>query len=437
MKTISKKDFFFISLTLFSIFFGSGNLIFPPMLGYNAGTNVWITFIGFIITAVVLPILGVIVVAKANGIINLGNRVHPLFSKLFSIAMFLAIGPMLAIPRNASLAYDITFKNSFLPLPVYTVIFFAIAFWLSYSPTKLVSRIGKFLSPVLISLIFISFVTSLFANLPSYQPASSVYAQQPITQGILDGYNTLDVLASLNYGIVVLVWFKNRNLNEKTLVKTTAKAGVVAGSLLTVIYMILAHLGASVSQIFPNAETGADILKFTTSHLFGSFGVAIIGTIFTIACMCVCVGLLTSCSEFFKDLTPKVSYNTWLIILTLISFSLANFGLKQILVYSVPVLLFIYPAGIVLVLLGLLEKWIHHDKVIYQSTMFVTVLISLLSTIQLFPFFSTIFTKEHPLIQFMETVPLYKESMAWIIPFLVVLCVTYFVRWKKLKNVTQ
>lgn len=429
MNQIKKSDFIFISLTLFSIFFGAGNLMFPPMLGYLSGSNLPLVLSGFMISAVIFPILAVIAVIKAGGIIKLGNNVHPIFSKVFAVCVYLAIGPLLAIPRNATLAFTLLFNQSKFLLP-YTIIFFLIAFWLSSSPNKLVHRIGKIMSPILITLILILFVTSLF-KLPfniSNSSISEKYLNNPFTAGILDGYETLDILASLNYGIVVLVWFKKRNLDESKLIQTTIKSGIVSGSVLAIIYVITALLGLNISNLLNSAENGATILKFLSYYLLGDVGLIIIAVIFTIACLCVCIGLLTSISEFFSELQPKINYRNWLLILTLISLVLANYGLNNILNYSIPALLLIYPIGIALVILSLLNC----NSLIYKFCIPITFLISLLTTLNKFPYLNVWIDDSHIITKINNYLPLYQNGLAWLIPFLITLIVsTIYLKIKK------
>lgn len=419
MNQLKKSDFIFISLTLFSIFFGAGNLMFPPMLGYQSGSNLAIVLAGFMITAVILPILAVVAIIKADGIIKLGNKVHPVFSKIFAITVYLAIGPLLAIPRNATLAFTLIFNQTEFLLP-YTIVFFAIAFWFSFSPNKLVNRIGKIMSPILISLIVLLFIIGMFKLPFNFGMPSIKYTMNPFTSGILDGYETLDVLASLNYGIVVLVWFRKRNLDESKLISTTIKSGCVAGFVLAIIYIITALLGSNIAPFLNQAENGAVILKFLSSYLLGDLGLVIIAIIFTIACLCVCIGLLTSISEFFTELQPKVKYHYWLIILTLISLFLSNYGLNNILKYSIPALLLIYPIGIVLVILSLFNS----KKIVYQTSVFITFIISLSTTINKFPYFDKWITQDHFITKFNQILPLNSNGLAWLFPFIVIFTLT-------------
>ena len=186
MKNLSKKDLLLVSLMLFSLFFGAGNLIFPPFLGQSAGNKTWVAMAGFLITAVGFPILGVVAVAKSNGLYNLAKKVNPIFALIFTTLIYLSIGPGLGIPRAGSLPFEMAVApylpqgmSRTLALFLFTLVFFAVAYWLSLSPSKLVDRMGKVLTPTLLFLIAIIFISSLFNPLGSYGNTATEYVANP------------------------------------------------------------------------------------------------------------------------------------------------------------------------------------------------------------------------------------------------------------------
>ena len=318
MNNLSKKDLVFISLMLFSLFFGAGNLIFPPFLGQSAGNATWMSMVGFFITAVGFPILGVVAVAKSGGLHTLAKRVNPLFASIFTVLIYLSIGPCLGIPRAGSLPFEMAIApylpqsvSKPLALFIFTLVFFSIAYWISLSPAKLVDRMGKILTPTLLILISLIFIATIFRPLGSYGIATEEYITSPFVKGFLEGYLTMDTIAALNFGIVIALAIKSKGIKEeKVIISASIKAGIIAGILLIVIYSILAHLGASSGGRFGATENGAQTLTNIMTYIFGKPGAVLLAVIFTLACLTTCVGLITSCSQYFSTLTSKLSYKT-------------------------------------------------------------------------------------------------------------------------------
>ena len=386
---MKKKELLMIGLMVFSVFFGAGNLIFPPIIGKQAGTNVVTTMLFFSITAIIFPILGVVAVAKSNGLRNLANRVDPIFSIIFTIATYLAIGPALAMPRAGTLPFEIAI-SPYIPanvpkgliLFIYTTVFFGVVYWLSLSPNKLLERISKSTSPIFLVLILMLFVGTFLKPMGGYMPPEPLYAKNMGLQGFLDGYLTLDALAGLNYGLVVVYVIKQKNvLEESKIAKIVISTGIFAGILLFVVYMMLAHVGASSISKFPNTSNGAEILADVMKYLYGNFGAVLLACMFTVACLNIGVGLTTSLSQYFHSMVRRVPYKVWATIWVLWSYMLANLGLNKIMEYSVPVLLAIYPASLVLIVLALLDKYIKGSSTVYRFAIYPTVVISIIHTL--------------------------------------------------------
>jgi len=431
----SGKQIIFISFMLFSMFFGAGNLIFPPFLGQAAGTHLWTALAGFIVSAVGLPILGVIAVAKAGSFNVLNQRVHPFFAFIFPFFIYIAIGPGLAIPRAGSLAFEMgvapflpkDLVGSPLSLLIYSIVFFGLVTWLCMYPSKLIDLFGKLLTPILLALIAIIFVKGLMDPIGLFQAPKDNYVTNPIFQGVLDGYLTMDALAALAFGIVISNTLKSQGvLEQKRRSLYMMYAGLGAGLLLTVIYLILSYLGAA-SASLGKAENGAQILSNVMTHLFGQSGTLILGLVFTLACFCVSIGLVTSCSQFFASALPKIEYKTWVIILAVLSTAIANLGLTQILQISVPILGMIYPIAIVVIFLGLIDDFIKRYPQIYISVVSFTALFSILETINK----SFLVNKWGGVL---EILPFYSEGIGWIIPALVGLVVGFLVGMLRRKS---
>lgn len=421
MKDLQKKDLLLIGLMLFSLFFGAGNLIFPPFLGQSAGVATWKAMATFFITAVGFPILGVVAVAKSGGLSNLAKRINPVFASVFTVLIYLSIGPCLGIPRAGSLPFEMTVApylagsiSKTLALFLFTLVFFMVAYWLSLSPAKLVDRMGKVLTPTLLSLILFMFVGSFFKPLGGYGEATGAYVDSPIVKGFLEGYLTMDTIAALNFGIVIALAIKSRGVkDEKQVVSYSIKAGAIAGTLLIVIYSMLAHLGATSGGRFGATKNGAQTLTNVTTYIFGSSGAVLLGVIFTLACLTTCVGLITSCSQYFSTLTNKISYKNWVRILALSSMGLANMGLTKILAISVPVLVAIYPIAIMLIVLAILDNLFKGDSIIYGLTILFTGVVSVVDAL------GQTGIKLGMINDLFSRLPLYSEGLGWVIPAVV------------------
>lgn len=420
MKKLTKLELLTIGLLTFSLFFGAGNLMFPSMLGKEAGTNLVTTMLYFSITAVVFPILGVIVVTRFDGLKNLASRVDRVFALVFTISAYLAIGPALAAPRAGVLPFEIIFapmlpENKIrMGLLIYTTVFFAVVYWFSLSPNKLLDRLGKILCPAFLLLVILMFLGTFIKPLGSYAMPVEKYKPLYGVQGFLDGYLTLDILAGLNYGLVVAYVIKEMGIkNEKKVDKIVKKTGFVSGLILFLVYGMLAHIGGITGKVYPESTTGIEILTFVSKHVFGQFGFIILSTMFTIACLNIGIALTTSISQYFYQLINKIPYKIWVTFWTILTFIIANLGLKKIMSYSVPVLLAIYPPAIVLVFLALIDKKIKGSKIIYLLSIYPTLVVSIVNTLDKIEIKIPIIT------EIIEKLPLYKLDLGWVCVFVV------------------
>lgn len=383
---LEKKKMMFVSFMLFSMFFGAGNLIFPPLLGQSAGNTAFSATIGFLITAVVLPILGVMVVAKFDGLNALASKVDPRFAFLFTILIYLSIGPGLAIPRAASVPYEMSIApylpenaSHLLWMLVYSFLFFAFSLWLSLTPNKLVERMGKILTPVLLILLVGLFVGFLLKGDRGVADAQAAYQAGPFAKGFIDGYQTMDAIAALNFGLVIATTFRQMQVKEKgKIVQYTARCGIWAGAMLAVIYIMLSYMGMQSSGIYAVEGNGAVVLRRIVDQLFGKVGAILLAAIFALACLTTCVGLITSIAQYFASLTKRVSYQQWAVIVTVFSFIICNQGLNTILSISVPILNAIYPVAIILIILGLFDQFFIENPFVYPITVGAVTIVSVI-----------------------------------------------------------
>ena len=370
---LNKRNMVLISFMLFSLFFGAGNLIFPPFLGQNAGSNTLPAMLGFLATAVILPVLGVVVVARFDGLDRLGQQVGKRFSLVFTVLIYLSIGPGLGIPRAASVPFEMAVApylpeaaNPALWMAVYSLVFFLVALWLCMTPGKLVSRIGNFLTPSLLILLVFLFLSFLVRGQVSVAAPQADYERAAFLKGFSEGYQTMDTIAALNFGLVIATTLGTFGLTDKRdKMRHTVLAGVAAGTILALVYAMLSYMGMCSSGVYPIQENGAWTLRCIVYQLFGAPGAVLLAAIFTLACLTTCVGLINSISQFFSVLFKKVSYRTWVGIITGFSFLVCNLGLTAILRISIPILNAIYPMAIVLILLGLSHSLWKNNRFVY------------------------------------------------------------------------
>lgn len=385
MTRLSFRQRLLMGVTLFSMFFGAGNLIFPPFTGYRAGSDAVPAFLGLISTAVLFPVLGIIATARAGGMDGLCRKVHPQFSKWFTLVIYLCIGPLLAIPRTASMAFSMM---SFATAPaqpislgpisaqqilavVFSVVFFAASRFFAQRPSHLKDILGKILTPILLLLVLVLFSAGMVLLPAETGAPQPPYAGAPFAAGFVEGYNTMDALAAMVFGILISVNIQDFGLQEeKQLRRETGISGWLAGGVLILVYGMLAVLGARASAVLPEASDGSVVLSGLCSLFFGNVGAVLLAAIFLVACFNVCTGLLSSCASYFSKEFPRLSFMAWLNVFTVSGCVISVFGLGFILQISVPILTLIYPVALTIIVLNLfpfafLEKpWVHRIAVI-------------------------------------------------------------------------
>lgn len=245
-------------------------------------------------------------------------------------------------------------QNQWYILLLYTFAYFAITYYLSLNPSKLVDRIGKYLTPLLLIMISIIIVKAISSPVGSISTPSDSYQEAPFFKGFIEGFLTMDALAALVFGIIVINAIKEKGVtNKKSIAKSTIVAGLIAALGLSIIYISLAYIGAT-SQTFGTFENGSVLLTNLVQHLFGQYGLSLLGITMLFACLTTSVGLVSACGRFFTTLFPKISYNKIILIICLFSFGVSNLGLSMLIKLSLPILIVIYPVAIVLIILAFL-----------------------------------------------------------------------------------
>ncbi len=410
---------------LFGLFFGAGNLIFPLILGARAGSRLPVALLGLLITAVGIPLLGVmsIGISRSEGLLDLSGRVSPRFRVLFTCALYLTIGPLFAIPRCAATSFTIGLlpfaeDRVWLWQLAFSLLFFAGALYFSLNPSKILDSVGKFLNPAFLSLLGVMLISALVNPIQpvfSVQPVGD-YVNSSFSASFLQGYDTLDALASLAFGIIVIRSVRQLGVTEPERVAiSTVKAGAVSMSLMALIYAATALVGAQSYGLYAErlsdpAFTGGDAFALIAHHYFGKAGALLLAATVTLCCMKTAVGLVTSCSETFEELFPgKLRYPQWAVVFSAASFLISNIGLSQIITFSAPVLYFLYPLAIVLILLGLFGRFFGHARGIYQWTMGFTLAAAVLELGRVV---------EIPAVMDLagRFLPFYSYGLGWVVP---------------------
>lgn len=371
-----------VAFTLFGMFFGAGNLIFPVHLGQLAGRNVILAMVGFIVTAVGIPILGVAAIGNthSDGLHSLSNRVGKGYGYFFTCLLYLTIGPFFAIPRCATTSFTTGIQplingaiSDNISLLIFSFIFFALVLFFSLRPAKITVWIGKIINPVFLVFLVILVAAALFnpgAAVSEVAPAAG-YETSSISlfSGFTEGYGTMDAIAGLAFGIVVIDIIRAMGVKEDGAVaKDVLSSGILTGILMAAIYAATILMGAQSRGLFETSENGGIALAQISNHYLGSAGSIILAITITFACLKTSIGLVTSCSDAFTRMFPKAfSYKVWAIIFSVFSFVVSNFGLSAIIEYSIPVLMFLYPLAITLIILALCERLFGRSRAVYIS----------------------------------------------------------------------
>lgn len=443
---LSFKEYIYVASMLFGMFFGAGNLIFPVYMGQAAGSHVWSASAGFLITGVGLPLLGVAAlgISRSTGLYDMTAKINKPFAMFFTCALYLTIGPFFAIPRCATTSYTVGIERM-LPtehgqifLLIYSVIFFGVALYFSLYPGKILIWIGKVLNPGFLLFLGILVVVAMLsptAHIADVTP-SGAYADKPFFTGFLEGYNTMDALAGLAFGIVVVHVIRDLGIDEPGAVAlSTVKAGVFSCMLMAFIYIAVTIVGTQSRGVLETAENGGVALYEIAQYYLGSIGTYVLAATVTLACLKTAVGLITSCAETFSALfTNGRAYKKWAVLFSVISLVFANLGLNSIIKFSLPVLMFLYPLAIVTIIMALTAGLYGHDKAVTNWTVLLTLIAAVYELIRALP------DEVKALLNLDEItdligglLPFSEFGLSWICPALLGLVIGLCVHLKKCK----
>lgn len=429
-KQLNAKQRILVAGTLFGMFFGAGNLIFPVHLGQLAGKNVVPAMIGFIITAVGIPILGVAAIGNthSDGLQSLANKVGKGYGYVLTCLLYLTIGPFFAIPRCATTSFTTGIApmlgenvSESAVLLIFSLIFFALVLFFSLRPANITVWIGKIINPLFLIFLAVLVLAALLdpgAAVSAIEP-DSAYQSGALFSGFIEGYGTMDAIAGLAFGIVVIDIIRSMGVTDDSAVaKDVLLSGVFAGILMALIYVATILMGTQSRGLFEISENGGIALAQISEYYLGTAGSIVLALTITFACLKTSIGLVTSCSDAFARMFPKtLNYKTWACIFTVFSFAVSNFGLSKIIEYSLPVLMFLYPLAITLIILALIGRWFDHDRVVYVSVTVFTCISAFFDLVKTLPEG----VKNHLHLDVLVTAaqkcfPWYDLNLGWVVP---------------------
>lgn len=420
-------------------------MIFPLHLGQLAGANWGSAAVGFLITGVLLPLLSVLAIAitRSEGVYDVGKPLGATFAVVFMILIHATIGPLFGTPRTATVSFTVGVapfvpKNIQGPaLLVFSALFFVLAFAFSYHQNNILSNVGKVLNPLFLALLFLIFVVAFVNPLGNPQTAAvtATYKHSALVNGFLEGYNTMDALAGLAFGVTVVTAVRSMGQkNPKNASKVVAKSGVVAMSAVGFIYLLLILMGAMSLGRFKVSDNGGVAFNQIVNEYGGAFGQALLAFLLTVTCLTTAVGLVAAFAQDFHKHFPKVSYHTWLALSCLASFLAANFGLDQIIAWSTPMLMFLYPLSMVLILLSCFSPLFKKDGVVYFWVILFTVVPALGDMVVAFPGVVSQSSFGLAVAAVRNTLPMASMGLSWLVPALVGLVIGLLVHWVKSKK---
>ncbi|MEB0040553.1 MULTISPECIES: branched-chain amino acid transport system II carrier protein [unclassified Pseudomonas] len=419
MKVLKGQDILALGFMTFALFVGAGNIIFPPIVGLQAGPHVWLAALGFLITAVGLPVITVVALAKVGGAMDaLSSPIGKVAGGILAAVCYLAVGPLFATPRTASVSFEVGLApltgDGPLALFLYSLVYFIVVFWVSLYPGRLLDTVGRFLAPMKIFALAVLGIAAFALPAGDVGVAEPAYVAAPFSQGFINGYLTMDTLGALVFGIVIVNAIRSRGVTSPQLITRYAIiAGLIAGVGLALVYVSLFRLGSGSHAIAAGAGNGAVVLHAYVQHTFGSLGSGFLAVLISLACLVTAVGLTCACAEYFSAVLP-LSYKTLVLMLAVFSLLISNLGLTKLIHFSVPVLTAIYPPCIVLVALSFCKDFWYSQRLIVAPVMLVSLLFGIIDALKVAGLADGLPSQ-------LAHLPLSEQGLAWLVPTVITL----------------
>ncbi len=405
------KRTFITAFALFSLFFGAGNLVLPPMLGYNAGASWFMVLLGFALSAVVIPILAIYGHARLQGtMMDFARKVSPLFALIYCLIVY-AISVALPAPRTASVTYEMSIEPYFDMSPLaLSAIYFILVLVFALNRSKILNLIGKYLTPLIIIILLCIIGIGLTGD---YEPLRASIFDSTLSNGLLEGYQTFDAIGGVVVGGVIVISLGMQSGTFEERKSIIAKAGLLAGLGLLIIYGGLIALGAQYGTII-DTDDRTTLLQLLSKDTLGNIGTVFLGVLVSLACFTTAVGIITGTADFFKGLfgDSQLVYQITAVVGCMLGVGIGQLDVNSIIAVAVPALMFIYPITIVLILLNVLPAKYAFAKA-FKATVIATILFSIPD------FLSSIgFAENMELIK--NVIPLGSVGLGWLLPAIIV-----------------
>ncbi|SEF47665.1 branched-chain amino acid transport system II carrier protein [Sphingobacterium lactis] len=416
------RDIVTIGFALFAMFFGAGNLLLPPYIGVQIGNHVWITILGFGLTGILLPFLGILsVVNSGEDFQDLGNRINKFLSPVLGTVIMLCIGPLIAIPRTAATTFEVGILPNFPgSSPIWTSIaFFAITWLLTIAPSKVVDIIGNLLTPLLLVLLVSLIAVGVFAPIAGFSE-KALNTAESFTLGFVEGYQTLDVLASVIFAGIIITASRTKGYTTmKAKNQVVITAGLLSAICLFIIYGGLIYLGAT-SGIEDLTMKRSELLIHIAKSILGPFGMIAIAISIALACLTTAIALTSAVGTFFTDLTQgKLSYKLLVTVCCIVSCILSITGVDNIITFAYPILTFVYPIVITLVLYTVFFGAYVKNKKPYVAALIAATVVACLSLAKHFNVF------DEAGLNTLHQIPFFQYELGWVVPSLVAFGITW------------
>ena len=422
---MKRSDLLAICLAIFSMFLGAGNIIFPPMVGQMAGEHILLGGLGFMTGDIGLTLVTLIGVAIAGGPDKVTRDLPDWAAKLFWIALFAVMGPAFIVPRTAHVAYEVGLLP-FLDAPgetvrnLYAVIFLTVAGYFALTPHRMIKSVGKLMAPLLLLILAVIAIATLNNPQGVIQAASGPYIEQAFSEGMVQGYLTMDALGPLCLGWMIAQVLREHGVKgDANIVRYSAIVGLFAALGMALVYSAMLYLGATSHSVAPEVTNGAQILTAYVTVLFGSAGTIIMGAVITLACLTTAIGTPGACAQYFHSIAPRYSYRWYIGAIYLAAAGVATMGLDQLIKLSIPVMVIIYPMAITLTITAVLQRWLTNSVFVTRITALVTVIFASLDGWK-----ATGMMPDAVDATLSNHLPLFVQSMGWLLPVVVAIVIS-------------